>query len=350
MTSASRPVLDHLVLRSPDALVAAVPYLLGFRPAESAVVVWLQDRRIVLTQRLDLPGSVADHPAWLAAMWHHPAADSAQELILVLVTARDVDHDLDALLELVLDRAEAADIEVRDALLVDEQRWWSLLCGDERCCPPEGRPVDPATASAVAAEFTLAGRAPLPAREHLQQSLAPVEEAVTQVAAVLDTIPVMPPGPAREGWRDDRIDEALTALADAGADGHLPPEAIAWVLAGLGDLRVRDTVLWELSRWSGAELQGALDRLSSILRAAPVGHVAPVACCAAITAWLLGDGARASLAVDRARTDDPEHSLAQLVAASLAAGLPPQAWRESMSGLTRELCRHGSDTRHSAAS
>jgi hypothetical protein len=75
-----------------------------------------------------------------------------------------------------------------------------------------------------------------------------------------------------------------------------------------------------------------------------------VACCAAITAWLLGDGARASVATARARVDDPRYSLGELLAVSLAAGLPPQAWRESMAGLSRELCRHGSDIGQSAAS
>ena len=58
--SGSTPI-DALTLRSPDALVAAVPYLLGFWPTDSAVVVWLRGGRIMLTQRLDLP--IRRHPA-----------------------------------------------------------------------------------------------------------------------------------------------------------------------------------------------------------------------------------------------------------------------------------------------
>jgi len=87
-----------------------------------------------------------------------------------------------------------------------------------------------------------------------------------------------------------------------------------------------------------------------VLRSAPDGHVAPVASCAAIVAWLLGDGARAHIAVDRARHDDAGYSLALLLAASLTAGLPPAAWRESMAALTRDDCRHGADVPRSAAS
>jgi hypothetical protein len=212
---------------------------------------------------------------------------------------------------------------------------------------------------AVAAEFTLAGRAPLPAREDLEQGLAAEDALVARLEPLLDGMPDIAAGPARETWRDERISDALALLADDAEeveeldefeDLEFAPEAMARVVAGLDDVRVRDTVLWELSRWDTAVLLVALDRLSLLLRAAPAGHVAPVACCAAITAWLLGDGARASVATARARADDPHYSLGELLAVSLGAGLPPQAWRESMAGLTRDLCRYGSDAGHSAAS
>lgn len=347
MTPTPAPVLDHLVLRSPDALVAAVPYLLGFHPRESAVVVWLQDGRIALTQRLDLPISADDHSAWLAAMWHHPLADTADELILVLASAHPADP---ALLAIVVDRAAQAGIEVRDLLRMDDGRWWSLLCDDEQCCPREGRLVEPQTASAVAAEFTIAGRAPVAARETLEHSLGPDEVKQALVAVALAALPGVPPGPAREQWRDERITGALRLLAEGAGNGPERAERIADTVSGLGDVRVRDTVLWEMSQWGPDALQRALDHVSVVLRSAPPGQVAPVASCAAVAAWLLGDGARAHIAVDRARHDDCQYTLAALLAASLQAGLPPSAWRESMSGLTRDHCRHGADLTRSAAS
>lgn len=347
MTSTPAPALDHLVLRSPDALVAAVPYLLGFHPRESAVAVWLRDRRIALTQRLDLPSGPADHPAWLAAMWHHSMADSAHELILVVASARPADPELVAM---VVDRAAVAGIEVRDLLRIDEGRWWSLLCTDEQCCPPEGRLVEPATASAVAAEFTVTGRAPLAARETLERSLGPDEVKQALVAAALAAAPEVPIGPAREQWRDDRIAGVLRLLADGPGDGAQRAAVIADALRGLDDVRVRDTVLWEVSRWSPDALQLALDHAAVALRSAPAGYVAPVASCAATIAWLLGDGARAHIAVVRAHSDDCDYSLALLLAASLRAGLPPAAWRESMAALSRDDCRHGADRPASAAS
>ncbi len=343
-TPAPAPTLDQLVLRSPDALVAAVPYLLGFHPRESAVAVWLQDRRIALTQRLDLPETSADHQPWLGAMWHHPMSEAADELILVVASEQPADP---ALLALVLDRAADAGIEVRDALRIDGGRWWSLLCTDEDCCPPEGREVEAATASAVAAEFTVIGRAPMPAREDLETSLGPVADEVAAVALALEAFPGMPTGAAREPWRDARIVSALGFL-DGDPDGDRADaacrtRAIVDLLCGLADVRVRDTLLWEVSHADPGRLAAILERLSCALRAAPPGHVAPVGSCTGIVAWLMGDGARARIAIDRARHDDDQYSLALLLAASLEAGLPPAAWRESMAGLSRDLCRHGAD-------
>jgi hypothetical protein len=347
MTPTPAPVLDQLVLRSPDALVAAVPYLLGFHPRESSVVVWLQGGRIVLTQRLDLPVRADDHEAWLAAMWQHVVPEAAEELILVFASGRPVDGDL---LSLVTERAALAGIEVRDVLRMSARRWWSLLCRDDRCCPPEGREIDPATASSVAAEFAVIGRAPLADRDELERAFRPDQVKGALVAAVLAASPELPAGAAREPWRDERIASILRTVADDAAAPERRAERVADLLNGLRDVRVRDTVLWEVSRWDAERLHGALDQLSLAVRSAPPGFAAPVASCAAIVAWLLGDGARALIAVERSHDDDRGYSLALLVAASLRAGLPPSAWLESMAGLTREACRHGSDAPESVAS
>ena len=58
---------------------------------------------------------------------------------------------------------------------------------------------------------------------------------------------------------------------------------------------------------------------------------------------------RTSRSTARATTTT-EYSLALLLAASLEAGLPPVAWRESMAGLSRDHCRHGADAPGAAPS
>jgi hypothetical protein len=60
-----------------------------------------------------------------------------------------------------------------------------------------------------------------------------------------------------------------------------------------------------------------------------------------LLAWLIGDGARALVALERAGADDPSYSLAALLSASIGGGLPPSLWRQAMTDLTREECRFG---------
>jgi hypothetical protein len=69
MTPTDRP---RLAVRSPADLIAAVPYLLGFHPADSVVVVAMRGRRITFAARADLPdladpGDAARHLAGVIA-------------------------------------------------------------------------------------------------------------------------------------------------------------------------------------------------------------------------------------------------------------------------------------------
>ena len=105
---------------------------------------------------------------------------------------------------------------------------------------------------------------------------------------------------------------------------------------------MRDTVLWEMSQ-SPDRPRAAVDGLSALVRSAPDGHVAPAATVLAVAHWLGGDGARANVALDRALADNPDYSLGLMVSAALRSGLPPQSWRDAMSGLSRDTCRHGMD-------
>ncbi len=323
-----------LSLRSPSALVAALPYLLGFHPADSAVLVWVSQGRILLTQRMDLPDKPALLPAWVEVAFGHDGARQADSVVVAMVTD---DPPVAAVVDALLVRADHAGIEVRDVLHVREDRWRSLLCADPSCCPREGRAVPLSTSDAVAAEFALEGFAPLAARGDVEASFDADEEAVRLVTEV--PLPHVHDRD-REAWRDARVSQTLSLLVDDPGPSS-DARVAALVLSGLADIRVRDTVLWELARWPDATLASALGRLVDLVRAAPAGRVAPVAAVTAVVAWLLGDGARAGISLQRALADDAAYSLAGLLAASLQAGLAPGHWRASMAELTRDECRHG---------
>ena len=156
---------------------------------------------------------------------------------------------------------------------------------------------------------------------------------------------------AIERWRDERIASLMADLTSDPPHSTMPdagllPVGLARILTGLVDIRVRDTIVWELSRARHPDV--AVARLTAALRAAPPGYAAATASVLALALWQRGDGARAAIALDRALADDGEYRLARLIGDSLGAGLPPGAWQAVIDDLPRARCRmpdgvHGVD-------
>ena len=72
------------------------------------------------------------------------------------------------------DALSGVGLQVLDALRVTDGRWWSYLCTEPDCCPPEGRRYDP-TANQVTASAVFAGQVALPDRAALVAQVAPVD-------------------------------------------------------------------------------------------------------------------------------------------------------------------------------
>jgi hypothetical protein len=131
--------------------------------------------------------------------------------------------------------------------------------------------------------------------------------------------------------------------------GSLPatPEDTARVVAALSSIRVRDTFLWDLAQYdagiypadadvyaAGAYLSSAWNGLED--RTDPT--VAPLATIVGLLAWIVGADDLAAHAIARALEADPRYSLANLAAATMAAGLPVAMWRDSLADLSRNEC------------
>jgi len=348
------------LLAGPDAVCTCIPYLVGYPPMGSVVVVWLECGALRLTMRIDSPGAGVDLADWVDSCRHSPSG--SDEIIICAFGERGDSENLpwaDAVGSLVEEIGDTC--VVRDALFCDGERWWSYLCSDEDCCPAGGTPIDDSTRLGVAAHFAYEGVVVLPDRGAISGSLAPVEDAAVR-AAVLRASATLPrsiiSSQALDSWRDESIAVLLAWVRDG--EHVVPPgkaagasatafiesdrgdaDAVAACLLGLLDLRVRDVVLWELARLG--DLRPALERAISLLRRAPEGLRAPIASLAGVLAWQCGDGVRAQIAVQIALADDAEYSFALLLARSLRSGLPPAQWREVMAGLSREECRAGAE-------
>ncbi|MFY1618451.1 DUF4192 domain-containing protein [Micromonospora sp. WMMD736] len=322
MTSTERPKLS---VRSPADLIAAVPYLLGFHPADSVVAVALRGRQIIFAARADLPEPATDpvdRARHLAGVIHRQGADAAT--VVGYGPPEKVTPSVDA----VRAALTAAGLKVLDALRVTDGRWWSYLCTEADCCPPEGRRYDP-QANAVSASAVFAGQVALPDRAALVAQVSPVagpaREALraATVRAERRLVELIERAPASDllGGRAVRS-AGVTAVRDAQRrhrhGERLDDDEVAWLSLLLGHLPVRDHA-WE--RTDGRDRD--IDLWTDVLRRAEPELTAAPGALLAFAAWRAGQGALAAVALERTLSLHPDYSLALLLDDLLRRGVPP---------------------------
>jgi hypothetical protein len=324
---------------SSDGILAVVPHLLGFYPADSLVMLGVggPHARIRLTFRYDLPDPLDRALADDIAL-HAAAVLRRQDLTMTVAVGYGSAEPVGIMMTALLPALREADIEVQDLLRVADGRYWSLACTDPDCCPPEGVPFDPEVHPASAA-LAAAGLPVRADRAALAATLAPEPGAAQPMREAVAR------ARARTGQLVDLSavaagDDPFQPVADAGRrlvkqvvtryrlGGKLTADDdIAWLGVVLGDLRVRDDAWARMD----PEHNEAHRRLwTDLLRRLPADLAAAPAALLAFTAWQAGDGALASIAIERALAADPEYSMALLIGDALHAGLPPSAARLPM--------------------
>lgn len=156
-----------VTLRSPDDLLAATPYLLGFHPDLSLVAVAIRDRAVVVVARADLPAPAEPPEPPAEAVL---AAVVRQRPTAVALIGYGPEQRVGPAMAVALAGAARRRIRVREALRVEAGRWWSYLCDQPGCCPAAGTRFDPST-SVVAARMTVAGYTALPDRRALARAV-----------------------------------------------------------------------------------------------------------------------------------------------------------------------------------
>lgn len=332
-----------LISPDPEEIASALPYLLGFRPQESVVLVALGGdggAEIRLTLRADLPPPGAD-----GALAGALADDLARRIVrdgsaaaIVAVVSEDGDlldapggadlphRDLVHALVLGLD---AAGVAVREALLVRGGRWWSFDCSHPCCAPGAGTPLEERV-STLAAASVAEGQVVAENREALAARLAPTRDDRGEVLAAVLEVGQECASRLREIGRGRLAEESWAAVTDAvarlgpGSRSRISDAAAARVAWGLRDVVVRDRAV-ELVLGDEARAAEQL-WLECVRRMPPPLDVAP-ATLLALSTWLRGDGATAGLALQRARDGDPDYQLAALLEDALDAGVPPTQLR-----------------------
>jgi hypothetical protein len=296
-----------LTARSPEDLIAVVPVVLGFEPADSIVMLTLGARR-TFHARVDLPDRPGELAPTLDVLLEPAARHRAQAVVFLLYTA---DEQLAVTVARQLrHRLARGRPRLVDVLRVDAGRWYPVL---RRRTAPDGVPYDVSSHPFLAAAV-LEGRVVQRARADVAATLRPDPAAVAEVEAAVTGRPRSP------GWVAGLLDRCVTAGADP-----TPAEA-ARLLESIAVPSVRD-VAWERIRRSSARHDVRF--WSDLVRRAPEDLVAHAAAVLAFAAWVAGDGALAWCAVDRAREVQPRHTLAALVADMLTAAIAPSQWEEA---------------------
>jgi hypothetical protein len=329
--------VPRIRLSSVAGFLAVVPHLLGFHPSQSMVVVGLDARRgrVVLAFRYDLPDP--PDPARSQEITEHAIAVFRKRRIKTAIAAG---YGAGTLVTPVAEPLRAglrgAGIALRDLLRVQDGRYFSYLCTNPGCCPPDGVPFDVSGHPAVAA-LTAAGMPARPDRASLAASLAPLTgpaaESMRRATdrALLRTEELVAsscvpgsPWPVVEAGRE-AVRSAIRIYRRGGQiTDH---DQLAWLSVTIADLRVRDDAWARMDPRHRAEHR----RLwTEVVRHACEPYVPAPASLLAFTAWQSGDGALANVAIERALAADPEYSMAHLLAQALDAGLPPSAARLPM--------------------
>ncbi|MEV6987226.1 DUF4192 domain-containing protein [Sphaerisporangium sp. NPDC051017] len=318
---------DKLVITCPPDAVAVIPYLLGFHPHDSLVILGASAERS-FAFRLDLVGRerYSDLLMQLFGLMIRNDADTA------ILLGYGPEETVGPLLTEVQDALKDI-VTVNEVLRVDGGRWWSLMCTDQECCPPEGTPYDSAS-SHLAAQATFAGLVAYGSREEMAAMVTPVdgEDRAWMVAET-------------ERAEQDLLDDAPSSslLVEmglplvrslTGQDRRLSDHEVARLSIVLTHLRVRDEA-W--MRIPSLDPQQQLRLWLDVTRRAVGEYAAAPAALLAFLAYINGDGTLARIALDRCRQVTPFYSMAELIGDCLRLGIPPEAVRDKIRDTHRSL-------------
>ncbi|WP_079273286.1 DUF4192 domain-containing protein [Streptomyces sp. TN58] len=355
----------QITLRSPAELADALPYMLGFHPSDSLVMVAVHGEggRFGGRLRVGIPTAPAE--------WEDTARQVADCLIrggerrgakpdgIVVYLCqeprgeeggRGVMTRLRPLAQRIRLACGALDVPVLEALCLSAGRFWSYVCPDERCCPAEGSPLAAVGTSVTAAAATFAGLQVRGSLDEIEGRLAPLRGPVAEEAeraldrAATALMPRILHGATREEVGAETITLAQALMrrmaqappAESGPQGDdwddalLGDDEAASLILGLQDREVRDIA----AEWMEGEEAAPALRLWRALARRCVGaygeHAAAPLTLAGWVSWSTGDEPTARIALGLALRADAEYRFAQLLHHACNEGIDPEGLRQCL--------------------
>ncbi|MEV8440807.1 DUF4192 domain-containing protein [Actinosynnema sp. NPDC051121] len=339
----------HRVVRVRDLsdLVASLPALLGFYPTDSLVTVVLtgpNHNHVEMTLRVDLSPAEQQHS--VARQLLDLLQQQADAAVLLIVVGGDDETESAGetppqrdLMRVVSDGLS------RLALPVTHRLWTPTItagvrwqCYDDPTCTGL---VPAPNHTTIAAETVAAGRITYDSRSELARLLTPDDETtLARRARRIEQLLAAPP-PADQLHPEEATSRALRQLLgaiDALRRGTFKPSDanIARLAVALTDHEARDACIMAPTN----ERATAAEQLWLILtKAVPAPYRAEPASLLATSAYLRGDGAFSTMALDVAQAADPDHRLSYLIRRAQNVGLPPGRMDALVAGATEAAAR-----------
>jgi hypothetical protein len=356
---------QQITLRGPAELADALPYMMGFHPNDSIVLVALHGSRGRFGGRLRL-GIPRSPREWT------PVAEQLAECLIegserrgarpdgiVVFLCQDpaddeTSHQVMERLRPLAQRLRTAcgthEVPVYEALCISDGRFWSYCCPDARCCPPEGNALAMSGTSVMAAAAAYAGIQVRGSLREMEGRLSPwatpaasdQEKALDAAGAAL--VPRILDEEGREQVAAEtlalarglmrRIEETPRAVgwgeADVADDRLITHDEAAAVILGLQDRETRDRA----AEWMEGPDAGPALRLWRALSRRCVGpyfeHAAAPLTLVGWVSWSTGDEPGARVALGLALRADPEYVFARLLHQACNEGLDPEALRSCL--------------------
>ncbi|MEV4879562.1 DUF4192 domain-containing protein [Streptomyces cyaneofuscatus] len=358
---------QQITLRGPAELADALPYLMGFHPSDSVVMVALHGGRGRFGGRLRLgipqaPGEWGPVAEQLAEslISGSERRDGRPDAIVIFLCQDSPDGEsghltmehLRPFAQSLRTACGALDVPVLEALCLSDGRYWSYCCPDGRCCPPQGKPLAMPGTTVMAAAAAYAGIRVRGTLREMEARLAPwqaPDDASAQLRALDRVAPSLVSRILDERAKAQVAQETLMlahtlmgrlgrtqpapeAVSDLGDDQLIDEDEAAAVILGLQDRETRD----KAAAWmEGPEGHRALRLWRTLARrcVGPYGeHAAAPLTLAGWVSWSTGDEPGARVALAMALRADPEYTFAQLLHRACNEGLDPETLRRCLRG------------------
>lgn len=368
-------------ISEPQELLGYLPYHLGFQPEESIVALSVrgQRRRVGLVMRIDIADFL--HPEGRDLLRLHMEEDGAQEVLLVAYTnasftsasakssatsapkespAEASESQLRELL-VNLEAEFGADLPLLGLWVVTPEHYFSITDG---AIPPrdEWDSTQKLENTAAAATAIYAGSMVAESREALAElpraSNRDRDRAQRATLRWLERQRTDGTGTWQlETWQhwEDALKQQMVHVADSQPAAPLTAPILGRLQAGLEDIRLRDAVMIsampkmgdlpyrsvatdareEIARSvdhvldpgravrPGVEAKALKGLLTAILAHCANSRSTPALTLLAWIAWWEGNGARASVLINKALEVNPSYNMARLIERMIEMGMPP---------------------------